>query len=257
MEASFLSVNVPKSWQELTQKQLAYVYSLLGSNIDTDKVIFYAFMYIADLRIIKRESNDVILVRHKNKVYPIYKEDLILAAQHLDFLADFPEEPIRLDEWKGKKAVDALMHEVPFATYLEVTNYFQGYLQTQTEVCIEEIAQRLYKGYKPKQTKKGKQQQTNPTLLFNIILWLTTLNQYFSMMFPNLFQSVPKRNKNKKNYEDDTPDMRAITEAMLRALNGGDITKTPAVLEADTWGALAELDAKAREAQELERIRTK
>ena len=37
--------------------------------------------------------------------------------------------------------------------------------------------------------------------------------------------------------------------AQIRALTGGDITKEQAVLDADTWTALAELDAKAREAQ--------
>ena len=41
--------------------------------------------------------------------------------------------------------------------------------------------------------------------------------------------------------------------AQIRALTGGDITKEKAVLAMDTWRALTELDAKARDYEELER----
>ena len=38
---------------------------------------------------------------------------------------------------------------------------------------------------------------------------------------------------------------------MIRALTGGDITKEERIMKMDTWRALTELDAKAREAEEL------
>ena len=45
-----------------------------------------------------------------------------------------------------------------------------------------------------------------------------------------------------------------MTEAMnaqIRALTGGDITKEKQIEKSDVWRALTELDAKAREAEEL------
>ena len=42
--------------------------------------------------------------------------------------------------------------------------------------------------------------------------------------------------------------------AEIRALTQGDITKTTAVLQTDTLTALTELDAKAAEAQELQKL---
>ena len=39
--------------------------------------------------------------------------------------------------------------------------------------------------------------------------------------------------------------------AQIRALTGGDITKEAAILQMDCWRALTELDAKAREAEEI------
>lgn len=53
---------------------------------------------------------------------------------------------------------------------------------------------------------------------------------------------------------DEVPDLREIMNAEIRALTGGDITKLEAVLSADTLDALTELNAKAREAREIEKL---
>ena len=51
--------------------------------------------------------------------------------------------------------------------------------------------------------------------------------------------------------------LRESTTAMIRALTGGDITKEAAIMKMDTWRALTELDAKAREAEELRKATQK
>ena len=45
--------------------------------------------------------------------------------------------------------------------------------------------------------------------------------------------------------------MEASMNAQIRALTGGDITKEETIRKANVWRALTELDAKAREAEEL------
>lgn len=42
--------------------------------------------------------------------------------------------------------------------------------------------------------------------------------------------------------------------AQIRALTAGDITKEARVLEMDCWRALTELDAKAKEAEEMRKM---
>lgn len=44
---------------------------------------------------------------------------------------------------------------------------------------------------------------------------------------------------------------------MIRALTGGDITKEERILKMDTWRALTELDAKARESERLKSLLSK
>ena len=240
-----LEVNVPASWQELTYKQLYYVYCLLGKGIPTERVMMYAFMRFAGLYVIKQHSEEVLIVRKGGKAYPIRKDDLQYGALRLDFFSQPSDFPVRLKTYKGKSAVDAELHDFPFGHYLQVENYFQAYLQTGNEECIAAIASFLYPNYNGKPDK---------TMTYNILSWVYGIKRHFSAEFSELFRAVPQ--KNNEN-EEDYPDMKAITEAEIRALNGGDITKTKEILEADAWGALAELNAKAREAAELERIRAK
>lgn len=47
--------------------------------------------------------------------------------------------------------------------------------------------------------------------------------------------------------------LRTAMNAQIRALTGGDITKEEAVLSMDTWRALTELEAKAKEAEDIKR----
>jgi hypothetical protein len=53
----------------------------------------------------------------------------------------------------------------------------------------------------------------------------------------------------------------AMVNAQVRALTGGDVTKTQAVYDTDMWIALAELDAKAADAErqrrEVQRMKRK
>lgn len=236
MEASFLSVTIPTSWQEVTDEQLYYVFRLLGKGIPTERVMMYAFMRLAGLHIVKEQNGSVLIVRKGNKAYPIRKEDLQYGALRLEFLEKPSDYPVRLSTYKGKAAVDAELHEFPFGHYLQVENYFQAFLQTNEDECIAAIATLLYPDFAGK---------PDETLQYNLLSWIYGIKQHFAREFSDLFRTVPQ--KSNENEENNFPDMKAITEAEIRALNGGDITKTKEIFEADTWGALAELNAKARE----------
>lgn len=303
MEASFLSVNVPTSWQELNDKQLLFVYTLLGQDVHVERVMLYAFLRFARLHVVRKVADgSVYILRRGKTVYPVRRDDLLYGAMQLEFIGQPSTFPVRLEHYTsgsglnnaargrakngrssfrtgGLKSivknratvVNSDLRAFPFGHYLQVENYFQAFLQSQQrlqrsehlrsqsvrhakcgdgwgelkskcEECLREIASLLYPGYKG---------EVDTTMKFNLVAWLYGVKHLFASEFPDLFRPSPKGG------EDDWPDMQAITEAEIRALNGSDITKTDAVLAADTWGALAELNAKAREAYELERIRTK
>ena len=70
-----------------------------------------------------------------------------------------------------------------------------------------------------------------------------------STAFPHFFR--------KRESADGEPPTEVhfidLYNAQMRALTGGDVTKEKTVLALDCWRALTELEAKAREAEELER----
>ena len=84
------------------------------------------------------------------------------------------------------------------------------------------------------------------------LLWFLHVKQVMARAFPHFFK--------KAVVEDGEPDPVNFIELyniQLRALTGGDVTKEDTVLRLDCWRALTELDTKAREAEELEKIRSK
>ena len=77
-----------------------------------------------------------------------------------------------------------------------------------------------------------------------VFLWFMWIKHNFSTKFPHLFKPAADGG------EGET-DMEASMNAQIRALTGGDITKEETIRKANVWRALTELDAKAREAEEL------
>ena len=84
------------------------------------------------------------------------------------------------------------------------------------------------------------------------LAWYSHLKKVLFDRFPNFFQKVDGEDG------DFTVTGKLIEEQyniQPRALTDGDPTKESAVLALDCWRALTELDAKAREAEELEKMR--
>jgi hypothetical protein len=88
-----------------------------------------------------------------------------------------------------------------------------------------------------------------------IFYWFASLKDYLARSFPNFLQ--PAGRSTDSNLLGGTPNIgRRLQESMnaqIRALTKGDITKESTVLKMDTWRALTELDALAREYDEFNR----
>ena len=74
----------------------------------------------------------------------------------------------------------------------------------------------------------------------------------FARLYPNFLSSVPDDNSNLLGSDPRIGEqLRQAMNAQIRALTGGDITKEEQILQMDCHRALTELDAKAREAEEM------
>lgn len=172
------------------------------------------------------------------------------ATSVLDFLDSFAPMPVRIAQIGKYHALPADFEKVPFEQYLYVENMFQGYLNTQSDELQLQMAQVLYASDHVKPDKAH---------LVGIFYWMASLKQYFAGLFPNFYK--PATNTDGNLLGSAQPDiyrqLRDSTNAMIRALTGGDITKEAAIMKMDTWRALTELDAKARDAEELRKATKK
>ncbi len=158
----------------------------------------------------------------------------------MDFLDDVPAVPVRLKKIGRHRPLPADFEKVPFEKYLFLENLFQGYLNTQQEELLTQMGQILY---------DSDQLKPDAAERICIFYWFAALKRYLASLFPNFLTTSTATSGNQMGADLFTI-LRDATNAQIRALTGGDITKEATIRQMDTHRALTELDAKAREAEE-------
>ena len=245
------NISLPTSWAELTDKQLHMVYSLFARDLSAAEVKTLCLMKWNGLKVLSQLPDKRFLIKRGKEVVPLSTRQIQQATSVLDFLDSFAPMPVRIAQIGKYRAVAADFEKVPFEEFLFVENLFQGYLNTQSDELLLQMAQVLYASDHVKPDKAQ---------LVGIFYWMASLKQYFAGQFSNFYKPV-SNNSNGNLLGSGQPDiyrqLRESTNAMIRALTGGDITKEAAIMKMDTWRALTELDAKAREAEELRKATQK
>lgn len=225
-----INISIPKSWQELDQKQLRYALFLLSSGqYEPDQIKSLCIIRWGKLQQKQLES--------------IRSEQLAAFLPMMDWLVSIPTTPVRLNEIQGHEAkYNAQMHGLEFQNWLVIENQYQGYLHTKRNDCLNAIASILY----------GAQMILRPDESYSIFLWVAAVKQLFASRFGNFFVSAPA------NPQDTGESIhRKLIKSMntqIRALTKGDITKEKEILAMDVWRALTELDAQAEEYNELKKM---
>ena len=250
MEAVF-NISLPTSWAELTDKQLHMTYNLFAHDLSAAEVKTLCLMKWNGLKVLSQLPDKRFLIKRGKELVPLSTRQIQQATSVLDFLDSFAPMPVRIARIDKYRALPADFEKVPFEQYLYVDNLFQGYLNTQSDELLLQMAQVLYGSDCVKPLKAH---------LVGVFYWMASLKQYFARLFP-IFYKPASDNSNGNLLGNGQTDiysqLRDSTNAMIRALTGGDITKEDAIMKMDTWRALTELDAKAREVEELRKATKK
>lgn len=243
MEAVF-NITLPTSWAELTDEQLLMAYHLFARDLSAAEVKTLCIMKWNGLQVLSQMPDKRFLIKREKEVVPLSIRQIQQATSVLDYLDSFAPMPVRIARIGKYHALPADFEKVPFEEFLFVENLFQGYLNTQNEELLLQMAQVLYASDYVKPDKAQ---------LVGIFYWIASLKQYFAGQFPNFYKPASSTDGNLlgNGQTDLYHQLRDSTNAMIRALTGGDITKEAAIMKMDTWRALTELDAKAREAEEI------
>lgn len=237
-----ISITLPRTWQELTSSQLYYLYSLFADNLSTHQIKTFCLMKWGGIKIISAHVEGWLLQHGRDKF--VASAQLIADAIHaLDWIDTLPASPVRIPVISRAKAVDASFMGVPFEKYLYCDNLYQGYLHTQDHSLLVRMAEVLYDkpGIKLNRIEK-----------ISVFYWWASLKDLFARSFSSFLQ--PLDGNGHTPPADDIGDrLKEAMNAQIRALTKGDITKEKEVLAMDTWRAMTELNAQAKEHEELKR----
>lgn len=240
-----ISINfvVPQGWHELSDKQLRYAYSLIASDFATDEVKTLCLLQWSGTKVIGQQESGSYLLK-KGKILFEVTPLTLAELPHLDWLGALPTVPVRISKINRAHALPADFSEVPFETYIIVDNIYQGYQQTQSDDLLDELANVLY----------GKPIKLTPYERINIFYRVASLKDFFARRYPDFLQPVSAATGGNL-LGSSAPSAEEAMNAQIRPLTKGDITKEKEILALDTWRALTELNAQAKEYKEIKSVK--
>ena len=139
-----LNLTLPTCWQELTASQMRYVFFLMTQNYSADELKTYCLIRFGGLQVLERTDTGY-RVMYENNPHTITAVQIAEQLPHLAWLDELPLVPLRLAQIGKHNAVASDLSGVPFADYLACDNLYTGYLQTQQNDLLREMAVILYK----------------------------------------------------------------------------------------------------------------
>lgn len=251
-----LDLFAPTSWSDLSQEQLAFllksIVSVNRANADKpflspDDFSAQSTAQVATLCLFRWNGIAVVtaydegwLIRHRNLEICVSTADIAAAAAAMAWVGELPQAPVRLNCIDGASAVAAELDDAfSFDDWLSCEALWQNYQVTISDDMLRQMAEILYH-------KQGIRLREFESL--SIFYWWTGLKNLCNRLYPNFFQ--PKLASDAK---PDREMLRRNMDAQIRALTKGDITKEEHVLSLPAHRALTELDALAREYDEINR----
>lgn len=253
MEA--LNLTAPTSWSELSQSQLDFLLRAI-SKVNHDnhnrpflsvedytaqtaaQVAVYCLFQWNGVRVVTPYA-DAWLLAHGGREVVVSGGDIAAATDALAWISELPTEPVRLDRIDGADAIPAdLGEKFSFDDWLSCETLWQGYQAVKSDSMLRQMAEILY-------NKPGITLSEHEAL--SIFYWWAGVKNLCNRLYPYFFQPAAPGTG-----AEPTPDMlRRNMDAQIRALTKGDITKEELILSMPAHRALTELDALAREYDEL------
>lgn len=236
-----LRLTLPSRWSEVTQQQLRYILTKLSQGYEGAVLKALMFLRFAHIKVLRRDKYGWKVQRFK-EIYYITSEQVAVCTDVFAFVGSFEDMTIRLDHIGQFTAVPLHLDGVPFNDWLKMDIAYTSYLTAKDPKYLKRLARLLYRDADGKPADGIESEDYE---LLGCFIWMAHIKSYFYKLFPDFFRLAPEGS------EPKDVDMRAATDAQLRLLTDGDVTKEEAVRLVDTKRALTELNAKAKEAREL------
>lgn len=246
MESPVLHIDlaVPQGWHELSDKQLRYAFELIAKGFTSDELKTLCLFRWSGLSVRHRHNADFVC-RLRKQTFRLTALQIAEAIPALDWLDTIPPQPVCISRIGRYRPFAADFSEVAFEKFIICDNLYQGYLATQRDDLLDQLASILY-------NHNLSPHNLSPAHRVSVFYWFASVKDLFARQYPNFFQTATQpENLLGGNRLPIGAQIQQAVNTMIRALTKGDITKEREILSLDTHRALTELNAQAKEYQEL------
>ncbi len=244
MQQEIINIDLilPTGWEDLTDKQLRYVFALLSQGFTATEVKAYCLFRWSGMQVMHRYGKGWYCKFAKDE-FVLFAPQINAAIASLDWIDTLPTMPVRLAKIGSHRAVDAQFQGVPFETFIVCDNLYQGYLATKQDELLYELAGHLYSskfrveslGFRdllgrllPPYTFPLTQ-----TERISVFYWFASLKGFLAKVFKHFFQPIAGASGADGNMIEHGGSQYEMPQnavnAQIRALTKGDITK-------EIWG---------------------
>lgn len=237
---------VPRGWHELNDKQFRYAFGLIAKGFTFDEIKTLCLFSWSGLSVRHRHNADFVC-RLRRQDFIVTADQIAEVIPALDWLDTIPPQPVCITRIGRHRSFSPDFSEVPFEKFIICDNFYQGYLTTQRDDLLDQLASILY-------NHNLSTHNLSPAHRVSVFYWFASVKDLFARQYPNFFQTASQPdNLIGGNRLPTGAQIQQAVNAMIRALTKGDITKEREILSLDTHRALTELDAQAKEYQELDK----
>lgn len=247
-----INITLPHSWADLSEKELIWIADILRlQDKDQDYIRLLAFKVLTGLKIVRQTGPGEYFCRLKGNKILLDSWQINYHCKKLSWITDAPIGVKPLSVLADRKPVFQSLEGTPLKLYLAAENYYQAFLYTEDRSFLLRLASVLYSADtlwsdSDTEIEMKRFRACSESSIFTVFLWYSAVKQLLARQYPYLFSPAGSTDEG-----NDSPDMRAHINNILRVLTSGDVTRMEAVLETETWYALNELNEKAREVEEF------
>jgi len=200
-----IDLAVPQGWHELSDKQLRYAFELIAKGFTSDdkqcqreqsracssyaecslfsceEIKILCLFRWSGLKVRHRHNADFICHLHK-QTFRLTALQIAEVLPALDWLDTIPSQPVCISRIGRYRPFAADFSEVAFEKFIICDNLYQGYLATQRDDLLDQLASILYQSPIPI--------SLSPAEKISAFYWFASVKDLFAKLYPNFFQSA-------------------------------------------------------------------
>lgn len=252
-----IDITMPRSWSELTPKQFRLAVSILSVPLWKDSVSTIFFLRLAGIEVlaVRGDSASIFIKSHSKRCIQVSCADIARGAECVSFISQPPfveDIAAGISAFSGSRFRSRRHSILPdfsnadLKTYIAADSAYTGFMMTEDPTRASELADIIFPAL-------GKSRRSSTFSRTLALLWMAALKRSLSRLFPDFLKAQDPATSISGSGSDPSAFAESVN-AMIRALTKGDIAREDEILSANLYRALEELNALARESEQLRNI---